>query len=198
MKKYVFYSPNKQKKKVEYDFCFVSKCIQGKIIEKYIGKTNLKQAAEYALENKIILVVALLQHLGDTPKGIIGVCREIGFENIVCCDVSLLSERVIVDLCYYRQQHKIYSSICSSIGKKGKGTSSNFTLAGRKKGAEANKQKSQKDPANKKAIPEIIRLRKLGMTGQEIADSLNDQGLRTPTGKLWIASSVLRLVERNQ
>lgn len=198
MKKYVFYTPNRQKKKVEYDFCFVSKCIQGTIIEKYTSKTNLRQAVEYALKKKILLVVALLQHLGDTPKEIIGVCREIGFENIVCCDVSHLSENIIVDLCYHRQQHNMYSAICSSIGKKGKGTPSNLTNAGRKKGAEVNKQKSQKDPANKKAIPEIIRLRKLGMTGQAIADSLNEQGLRTSTGKLWIVSSVLRLAERNK
>jgi hypothetical protein len=196
MKKYVFYTPNKQKTKAEYDFCFVSKCIQGEIIGKYTGKTNLKQAVDFALKEKAVLVVALLQHLGDTPKEIIGVCREIGFENIVCCDVSRLNENLITDLCYHRQQRNLYSSICSSIGKKGKGTPNNFTIEGRRKGAEANKRKSRNNPANRKAIPEIIRLKELGFTGQGIADELNKQKMRTTTGKSWIASSVLRMFNK--
>lgn len=196
MKKYVFYTPNKQKKKLEYDLSFVLGCVFGEPVEKYTGKTNLKQAIEFSIEENAVLTVALLRHLGDTPKEIIEVCRKIGFDNIRCCDVSHLNESTIMDLCYHRQQHKLYSSVCSTIGKKGKGTPGNLTNAGRKKGADANKRKSQGHPANKKAIPEIIRLRELGLKGKEIADALNKQGMRTPTGKLWIAGSVWRLLNK--
>lgn len=197
MKSYVFYTPNIQKKKTEYDLTFVSKRIQGRIIKKYASKSKLKQAVEYAFKENAVLVVALLQHLGNTPKQILKVCKEIGFDNIVCCDVYFLDENRISELCYHRHQRNAYSSICSSIGKRGKGTTKNFTNEGRYKGGDTMKQIAMSNPVNQKAVPEIIRLRKLGMTGQSIADELNKNNYKTPKGKKWSSSSVLRWIGRD-
>ena len=203
MRKYVAYTPSENEYIVHTDLSVIKgQIIKGDIVKTYTGVRGRKLALRYTTRNRHTLIVAKLAHLGDNPKEIMDIYNELGPCRLICCDCSVLSPDTIPLLFEHSRMldtwQAMFIKTVTRLNKKKGCKQGNpkwrecLTLDAQKKGAEANRLKSQNDPANQAALPEILRLRKLGMTGREVADFLNKNGFKTPEGKDWIASSVLR------
>ena len=76
------------------------------------------------------------------------------------------------------------------------GKPENLSNESRKKGSEAQKQKSKDNVNNKKALPLIIEKRKEGLSYGKIADLLNGMEYKSSRGKKFNDTTVMRIYKK--
>lgn len=167
----------------------------GKDIE---NRPILKEAIQYALVNKCVLVVAKLDRLSRDVEHIFRIQKQLGSLFKSCdlptTDALTLSiyagiaqrERELISI-RTRQALQIKKKQGAKLGKL-----SNLTYEGRSAGAEARSRKAKTNPNNQRAKALIQICREKGMSLAQIAAHLNENGFRTSTGKYFKKMSVLR------
>ena len=184
--------------------------IDMKIVKYRIGKerilrtfTDLRKAIRYTTKHYAVLVLPTIGIFGN-PKEVFETLEEVGQERLICCDMPYLNEESICFIFAYMQIECKIKSLKISEGFKAKaargeviGNTFNLSHEGRLKGAQANRTKLINSPEYQAASEEILRLRSLGATLEDIAERLNEQGMRTTKGKHWAANSVHRVCVRH-
>ena len=207
MRKYVAYTPSENEYTRQADLAFIKRyACNGNIEKTYTGAKSFGLALNYTIRNGYTLIVAKLSHLGNSPKDITGIYNKLGSNQVVCCDCRVLSPDTIPLLVEHGRmldewQATFIKEVTRLNKKKGYKLGNPrweefLTHDAQKKGAEVNRMKALNHPANRAALPEIIRLREIGATYVQIATDLNDRGMRTTTGKKWTACGALRLWNR--
>lgn len=180
------------------------------IIKHRIGKgrilktfSDLRKAIRYTIKYDTKLILPTIAIFGS-PKETLETIEELGKERLICCDMPYLNEESVSFIFAYLVIQSKLKSIRITNGLKLKPDriliSDNVRRnlhEGRLKGAQANRTKLINSPEYQKASEEISRLRALGATLEDIAERLNEQGMRTTKGKLWAANSVHRVCVRH-
>jgi len=204
MKQYIAFTPSTKTIIQNADLLYIRKYLtDGKLVKTYKGPDKLNAAVNWVLKVEGILIVSKSQHLGETTKDALKLLKKLGPDRLYCCDMPYLDEQSIRFVFAYTERVLEYKNMhikavlnhLKATGHK-LGNPQHLTLEMKKKGALANKLKSMNDPANRKAYPEIKRLREIGATLEAIATHLNDLGYKTPKGERWLSGSVYRVLNR--
>ena len=169
------------------------------------GRPKLKEALEVCRKTGAKLIVAKLDRLA----------RNVAFLS------QLLESDVDIVFCDFPQANKMVLHILAAISQYEAelvATRTKQALAAKKargavlgnpdhllenldsaiaKSVETNKRKAEENPNNKRAAAMLKVLAKEGMTLQEMADYLNEQGFTTSKGYKFTRSAVLVLLKRN-
>ncbi len=146
------------------------------------------------------LIIAKLDRLSRSVA-FISALMESGID-FVCCDMPEANGLTIHILAAMAQHEREMISVRTKMAleqakKAGKqlGSPQNLTQDARKKGAASNRAKSLNNTSNIQAYElSCIYRHEHGLTFEQIAQKLNTLGYRTPTGKLFLRSSVQRLL----
>ena len=183
----------------------------GAIIREFLevesGKVNnrpkLNEAIEFAKQNNATLLIAKLDRLSRNAAFIFQL-RDSGVE-FVCADMpnaNTLTIGIFATIAQNERELISERTIRALKAKKARGEQlgniRNLSDIGRKKGAETNKLKACSDLNNMRAHSYAIALRQGDRSLNEVTELLNQNGYRTPTGKLWNRGSVHRLLSRRE
>lgn len=169
------------------------------------GKINerpeLHKAIDFALENRATLLIAKLDRLSRNAQFILSL-RDSGvpFIAVDMPDANTLTIGLLAIIAQHEREQISDRTKRALAAKKARGeklgTPENLNDDARKKAEKARTQNALNNPANKQAT-ELIRLYKeTGMNFTQIAERLNEQGLRTRNFRLFRPSTVRRLYIR--
>jgi DNA invertase Pin-like site-specific DNA recombinase len=162
----------------------------------------LQNALVYCVKNDCTLIVAKLDRLSRDVEHVFKIKKVLG-ENLICCDLPTTDSLVLSIFAGLAQRERELISIRTKAALKVKkekgatlGTLKNLTIKGRKKGAQAMKDKANKNMNNVRATLLIVSLRDSGKTLQAICDELNKNGFQTARNKQFKPTTVKLLYER--
>lgn len=173
---------------------------------------ELHKAKGRAKSEKLILVIAKTDRLRNTQQAL-DLVDELTPEGVFFCNVGRNADKFMLTLFFaFAEKERMEISIRTKAALailKAKGVKlgrpiskeTKEVLAKRQKklsesGCKAMIMKSINNPANSAASSIALALRNKGVTFSSIADYLNQNSYKTPQCKIWIASSVYRLIKR--
>jgi len=181
----------------------------GEILREYVevesGKRDdrpqLEKAIRHAKEAGARLLIAKLDRLSRNAAFIFKL-RDSGV-NFVCADMPEANSLTIGIMAVLAQdeRERIAARTKAALEAKkaqGKilGTPANLTEKGRKRGLAVRQENARTDRANVQATELAVRYREDGLTLREIADKLEEIGMKTRYGKTFLPMSVKRLLDR--
>lgn len=176
--------------------------------EKKSGKRNdrpgLGKAISHAKRTKSTLVIASLDRLSRDVAFIADLMNS-GID-FACCNLPVANRQTINILSAVAEHEieimsqQIKASLQAArrrgvhLGNDGKYLTASARVRGRKAAAKANRQRA--DQAYAVLLPTMQKWRDAGLTQQDIADRLNQQGRTTRRGKPWSQVQVMRCLNR--
>lgn len=157
---------------------------------KNTSRKQLLSAISEANKNNATLIVAKLDRLGRKASHLFAI-RDQGISLMIVDmpEINTLTFGVFASMAQYEAE-LISQRTSAALKAKGyKGQSQNFTNIGRKKGAEANRKKT--DPS---LIKFALRCKEIGMTLVEIANEMNECGFKTSSGGFFNSAEQVRRV----
>lgn len=169
----------------------------GKDIE---NRPILKEAIQYALKHRYILVVAKLDRLSRDVEHIFKIHKEMG-SLLKSCDLPTTDALTLSIYAGIAQRERELISIRTRQALQAKirggaklGKMSNLTDKGRRAGTLARSYKAQSNQNNQRAKAFVHICRQKGMSLAEIAEQLNSNGFSTATGKKFKKMTVSRIL----
>lgn len=191
------------------NFVNCKNCIIAEYVEIESGKndarTELQRAIEAANKAGATLVIAKLDRLSRNA-GFIFALRDSGVQ-FVCVDMPDANTLTIGIFAVMAQHERELISSRTKAGlavkaqqlaKEGKklGSPQNLNLEARQKGHAAIKANALNNKENKQATAIATQMRKAGATLQSIADHLNKLDYKTRTGKNFVPTNIMLLLNR--
>jgi DNA invertase Pin-like site-specific DNA recombinase len=165
---------------------------------KHDKRPQLQAALDFAKRHDATLVIAKLDRLSRNA-GFIFALRDARV-NFVCADMpeaNTLTIGIFAVLAQYERELISQRIVAALAAKKAQGfklgNPENLTYNDRVKGATVRKEQSRE--GSKQAAQVAKLLREKGLTLRAIAEELHKTGFRTPKGKEFRPTSVLRLVK---
>jgi DNA invertase Pin-like site-specific DNA recombinase len=165
---------------------------------KHNKRPQLLSALDFAKRHNATLVIAKLDRLSRNA-GFIFALRDARV-NFVCADMpeaNTLTIGIFAVLAQYERELISQRIVAALAAKKAQGfklgNPENLTYKDRVKGATVRKEQSRE--GNKQAAQVAKLLREKGLTLQQVAEELHKTGFRTPRGKEFRPTSVMRLVK---
>ncbi|WP_185140179.1 recombinase family protein [Reichenbachiella versicolor] len=179
-----------------------SDTIVAEYIEIESGKKNnrpkLKEAIETSKINDATLLIAKLDRLSRNAAFIFQLRdSEVDFRAVDMPDANSLTVGIMAVLAQHERELISERTRRAMQIKKLRGdrlgNPQNLTNKTIQRGLEVRQRNAATHPANVQAMEMTYALRKTGLTFQTITDKLNQMGMRTRYGKLFVASTVARL-----
>ncbi|MCU0469364.1 MAG: recombinase family protein [Arcicella sp.] len=168
----------------------------GKYIE---NRPILKEAITYCKKNNCTLVVAKLDRLSRNVKDVFTIQEQLG-EQFKSCDLPSTDTLTLSIFAGIAQRERELISIRTKLALRAKkdrgeqlGIIKNLTNEGRALGTSRAKENARNHPSNKIARELISKYRAEGYSFQEVANKLNENGLKTVTGKEYKKGTVWEL-----
>ena len=178
-------------------------CVLGTYTDIETGKNNyrpeLLKAIEHAKKTGAELLIAKLDRLSRNAAFILTL-KETGV-NFTCCDMPQANAMTIGIMAIIAQQEREMISkrtkeaLAAKREKLGEWRKGKITAETHAKGQKAIKEKAANNENTMRAKNYAVALRTQGLTLQEIAERLNNEGHKTPTGKAYHRTSVNRLLK---
>lgn len=169
----------------------------GKYIE---NRPILKEAINYCKKNGCMLVVAKLDRLSRNVKDVFTIQEQLG-EQFKSCDLPSTDTLTLSIFAGIAQRERELISIRTKLALRAKkdrgeklGIIKNLTSEGRALGTNRAKENARNHPSNKIARELISKYRAEGYSFQEIANKLNENGLKTVTGKEYKKGTIWGLI----
>lgn len=195
-----------QKAVIEH-FCNDSEIVK-EFIESESGKNIdnrpvLQSAIKYCIKHNCILVVAKLDRLSRDVEHIFKIKKQLG-DLFKSCDLPNTDSLTLSIFAGLAQREREIISIRTKLALKAKkargmklGKPENLTAAGRQKAHKAVRAKADTNTNNIRVMELCSMYRKNGLTLQQVADKLNTQGHKTPSGKgTFQKTTISRLLKR--
>ena len=168
----------------------------GKEIE---NRPTLRGAIQFCQNNRFILVVAKLDRLSRNVEHIFKLQNILG-DLFKSCDLPSTDSLTLSIFAGLAQREREIISIRTKLALKAKkdrgdklGKPENLTTEGRRLGVAKMKEKAKQNTNNRRAKTLIIKCKNEGMTLEQTAKELNNNGFLTSTGKKFHKTSVMRL-----
>lgn len=176
---------------------------------------ELQKAKAMAKGIDAVLVIAKADRLRNTQQAL-DLVDEMSPERVFFCNVGRNADKFMLTLFFaFAEKERLEISIRTKAAlaqlkargvKLGRWTHKNYCAKKQKErqlkraraGALARKMQSLTNPQNILSFRVAKRLREEGKTYKAIAEMLNRYGLRTPTGRPWLGSSVYKLIKRHE
>ncbi len=164
-------------------------------------RPQLKAALEVCKREGATLIIAKLDRLSRSASFIMAL-RDSGVKIEACDlpDFNTLTLGIFASFAQYERDkiaERTKAALAAKKEKVGKWKrGDNLTDAARSKAWEANKRKARVNVNNRKAAALLVHLNVPGNSLRMIAESLNDAGFTTSTGKQFTAMQVKRLIDR--
>lgn len=167
--------------------------------KRHDNRPELQKALAYCKETKSTLVIAKLDRLARNVHFISGL-MESGVEFIACDMPNATKFTLHIYAAVAEEERRMISQRTKDglAAAKAKGTvlGSGNPAAGAAKAAE--KRSAQADAFAKEIMPQILKVQSKGAKSyRAIAEELNDRGVKSPTGGVWHASIVRKVMLRN-
>lgn len=171
----------------------------GKEIE---NRPTLREAIQFCQSNGFVLVVAKLDRLSRNVEHIFKIQNTLG-DLFKSCDLPSTDSLTLSIFAGLAQREREIISIRTKLALKAKkekganlGKVENLTTEGRRLGVERIKEKARQNPNNRRAKSLIQKCKKDGMTLEQIANELNNNGFFTSRGKSFTKTTVSRLYKK--
>lgn len=165
---------------------------------KNIDRKALREAIDYSKKNSATLIIAKLDRLARSVY-FISSLMESGVD-FVACDMPYANKFMIhIYAAIAENERELISqrtkAALAELKKKGVelGSPENLTAQARKKGLKKRKENAANNVNNLVAKNAIIPLRNDGMSYEQIANKLNEMGLKTRRGNPFTRMQVYRL-----
>lgn len=157
-------------------------------------RAGLTRAVELCEQHGAVLLVAKLDRLSRDVETVAHLIKRVDLK-VACMPFA---DRFQLHLyAALAEQEKMFISQRTKAAlqsAKARGVKLGGTREGREKAAQANQQAADERAEGYRA--EIVEMRKHGYSHKRMAESLNQRGIRTQTGKTFHATGVARLIKR--
>jgi len=164
-------------------------------------RQELSNAIEYCIKNNTTLLIAKLDRLSRNVSFIFQL-RD-SKVNFVCCDIpdaNTLTIGIFATMAQHEREIISKRTKAALAVRKAKGlplgNPQNLTDTGRQRAWAVIRSKAKNNDNNRRATMLICEYKKQGMTLQEIADKLNNNGFKSSKGKPFHKTTVMRIYKR--
>lgn len=166
------------------------------------NRIELKKAIAKAKKEKAFLIVAKLDRLSRDVEHIFKIKKQLG-DLFKSCDLPNTDSLTLSIFAGLAQREREIIGIRTKVAlaqKKKQGVKlgkiENLTSKGRAKGVKAIKAKALKNENNQRSMELIQLYKSQGLTLEQIANKLNDNGFKTARNKSFHKTTVSRLYKR--